>query len=103
MNIWAMGDRDGMASHYYSKALLLLAKHLHGDNSTNGSNVLPAAFFWLRKSRDLGHNEAMDQLKEWESCDEKVDVQTAERKCRLARNSSNAPSARPSGIAARNA
>ncbi|EJK75318.1 hypothetical protein THAOC_02960, partial [Thalassiosira oceanica] len=75
LNIVACEDTTtGTASYLYCKALLRLASHLHGagadDIIATGFNVLPAAFFWLRKSCELGHNEAMDQLKEWESCDE---------------------------------
>ncbi|EJK75315.1 hypothetical protein THAOC_02962 [Thalassiosira oceanica] len=67
LNIGVKGDRDGISSCLYGKSLLHFANRLHGNNITNGFNALPAAFFWLRKSRDMGRNDAREQLKEWET------------------------------------
>ncbi|EJK56306.1 hypothetical protein THAOC_23840, partial [Thalassiosira oceanica] len=64
VNIVACEDTTGAASYLYSKALLRLAKHLHGNNFVH---LLPAAFFWLRKSRDIGYKVGRETLKEWES------------------------------------
>ena len=63
LNIAANEDDDGIACLVYSKAILNLSKHI-GAYRIPG---LPAAFFWLRKSRELGCNEARMQLKKWES------------------------------------
>ncbi|EJK70634.1 hypothetical protein THAOC_07990 [Thalassiosira oceanica] len=68
MNIAANGDGEGLACRLYSKALNNLSIHLHGDQwQIPGSNAVPTVFFWLRKSRELGHNDTRELLKEWES------------------------------------
>ena len=68
LNIAANEDMDGTACYCYSGALLKLSKHLHNSqDQIHGFNAVPAAFFWLRKSRDLGHHNAGGPLKEWES------------------------------------
>ncbi|EJK55101.1 hypothetical protein THAOC_25198, partial [Thalassiosira oceanica] len=57
----------GLACRLYSQALNNLSIHLHGDQwQIQGSNEQSAAFFWLRKSRDLGNEEGSRQLKKWE-------------------------------------
>ena len=60
---------SGMACCSYSRALKNLSLYLHDGNIVEipGSNVVPAMFFWLRKSRDMGYNKAGAMLKEWES------------------------------------
>ena len=69
LNIVANKDENGIASFSYSIALVELIGHLQsGQSLIPGSNALPAIFFWLRKSRDLGHNHARGVLKKWE-CD----------------------------------
>ncbi|EJK73694.1 hypothetical protein THAOC_04668 [Thalassiosira oceanica] len=63
-NIVASEDNSGYACHLYSKSLLHLAEHLHGGYARNGSNAVPTVFFWLRKSLDLGFNDARELLKD---------------------------------------
>ena len=68
LNIAANKETKGMAYYFYSSALDKLSKHLHNSHDQiPGFNVAPAAFFWLRKSRDMGYNLAWERLKEWES------------------------------------
>ena len=69
LNIAANGDDDGSACLGYSQALAELCKHLHdGSIAIPGSEVMPAAFFWLRQSRDLGRcSDAVNLLKQWET------------------------------------
>ncbi|EJK68628.1 hypothetical protein THAOC_10172, partial [Thalassiosira oceanica] len=69
-NIAACGDTDGAACYYFGESLLHLDNHLYGENATNGFNVWPAAFFWMRKSRDLGFNDARELLKQWETIEQ---------------------------------
>ena len=58
----------GVACYFYTQALLELAGSLYnGRFQTPGSNVVPAMFFWLRKSCDLGDSDALEQLKKWET------------------------------------
>ena len=79
-----------------------LSKHLHGHSEIRGFNVMPTAFFWLRKSRDMGSSEEI--CSRGGKFTDKVIVLTAWRKCRLARNSSNVvPIVISSGIAAKSA
>ena len=66
LNIAAKEDKGGMASYFYSGALRELSKHLHGGNIADGFNDMPAVFFWLRKSRDKGNNDAKGVMKHWE-------------------------------------
>ena len=67
-NIAANKDDDGTACYVYSHALQQLIKDLHdGYEEIPGFNVIPAAFFWMRKSRDLGESMAVEQLKQWEA------------------------------------
>ena len=64
LNIAASEEEDGAASYLYSQSLILLASQLHhGKLGPNGSNASPAVNFWLRKARDMGHNDAVDRLK----------------------------------------
>jgi len=58
---------DGSDCLNYSQALIKLSGHLHGRHLIPGFNVVPAAFFWSRKSSDLGFDDAGEQLKKWES------------------------------------
>ena len=68
LNIAANGDNDGWACFFYCQALRELSEYLHDGNiSIPGSNIMPAVFFWMRKSRDLGDSRALEQLNEWES------------------------------------
>ena len=68
MNIAANDDKDGMACYSYSQALAELSKHLHkSQDPIPGFSVVPAAFFWLRRSRDMGHNDARGGVKKLES------------------------------------
>ena len=68
LNIAANKETDGMACCLYSEALVDLSKHLYNSrDKIPGFNVAPAAFFWLRKSRDMGYNDARMMMKEWES------------------------------------
>ena len=61
-------DDDGSACLLYSQALKQWSERLHDGNiAISGSSVIPAIFFWARKSRDSGHNRARKMLKEWES------------------------------------
>ena len=61
------GQDDGSACLLYSQALRKLSEFLHdGRVAIPGSNVLPAMFFWLRKSRDLGYRDEREQLKNCE-------------------------------------
>ncbi|EJK43954.1 hypothetical protein THAOC_37552 [Thalassiosira oceanica] len=86
-NIAASEDTTGSASYFYSKSLLRLA---YNDRKTlKGSNELPAAFFWLRKSRDMGCNVAREMLKKWEifaqktcgNCGKKVQADEKFKQC----------------------
>ena len=63
LNIAASDDTAGVAPYLYSQSLLDLAKHLHDGNTQNGSNAMPAAFFWMRKSSDMGSERARKKLK----------------------------------------
>ena len=70
LNIAANEEKNGMACYFYGDALNNLSKQLYKSKSQDqipGFNALPAMFFWLRKSRDMGYNEAGERLKEWES------------------------------------
>ncbi|EJK45795.1 hypothetical protein THAOC_35572, partial [Thalassiosira oceanica] len=67
LNIKASKDTDGVASFFYIKSLLRLAEHLHDGNIVNGYNAMPAAFFWIRKLRDIGYEDAMGALEGLES------------------------------------
>ena len=67
LNIAANGEADSMACYLYSQELYKLGDCLHDMAEIPGSNALPAMFFWLRKSRDLGYSDAIDRLKEWEA------------------------------------
>ena len=68
LNIAANSEHDdGSACYFYSNELVKLSKHLHNSQKNPGFNAQPAAFFWLRKSRDMGYNDARAVLKEWES------------------------------------
>ena len=68
LNIAANEDEDGMACYSYSSVLDNLSEHIHNSqDQIPGFNVVPAAFFWLRKSRDMGYDNARKMLKEWES------------------------------------
>ena len=67
LNITANSEHDdGSACLLYCRALKQLSGHLHGRYLIPGFNVVPAIFFWARKSRDMGYNEAGERLKEWE-------------------------------------
>ena len=67
-NIAARDDPTGVASQLYSRSLLQLADHLHhGNIMNNGSNVMPAVVFWLRKSCAMGCEEAREMVKSWET------------------------------------
>ncbi|EJK45908.1 hypothetical protein THAOC_35455 [Thalassiosira oceanica] len=66
-NIATSEDDNGYSCHMYSKSLLRLTSHLHGGYAINGSNDKAAIFFWSRKSRDLGCDDAIRLLKKWES------------------------------------
>ncbi|EJK57977.1 hypothetical protein THAOC_21934, partial [Thalassiosira oceanica] len=67
-NVAASQDPTGAASYLYGQSLLLLAKHFHGDNITDGFESVPAAaFFWMRKSLDLGCEDARKVLERWEA------------------------------------
>ena len=67
-----VNESTGAASYFYGHSLLCLAKHLHEGNFANGSNALPAAFFWMRKSRDMGYKAAREMLKEWETIGQNI-------------------------------
>ena len=68
LNIAANKGVDGIACYLYSIVLGKLSQHLHNSQvEIPGSNVVPAAFSWLRRSRDLGYNDARGRLKELES------------------------------------
>ena len=68
LNIAANEDKDGTACYFCSNELVDLSKHLlHSQDRIPGFNVMPSAFFWLRKSRDMGYSKARKVLKEWES------------------------------------
>ena len=68
LNIAANEDSDGKACFLYSQALKTLSKHLHDGNvALPGSNVIPALFFWARKSHDLECIDARNWLKTMES------------------------------------
>ena len=80
----------GVACYFYSQALGRLSKHLHDGRFKNpGSNAVPAMFFWLRKSRDLGDIDALEQLKKWETreqslcahCSKKAQAQVKFKQC----------------------
>ncbi|EJK62635.1 hypothetical protein THAOC_16742 [Thalassiosira oceanica] len=66
-NIVASEDKSGYACHLYSKSLLRLSRHLHGGYVINGSNGMPAIFFWCRKSLDLGCDDTRETLKHLET------------------------------------
>jgi len=66
LNVAANEDKNGIACCFYSQALLNLSKHI-GSYRIPGFNMLPASFFWLRKSHNLGYDDASEQLKQWES------------------------------------
>ena len=57
---------DGSDCLNYSQALFNLSTHI-GAYRVPGFNVVPAAFFWRRKSLDMGYDNAREQLKKWES------------------------------------
>ena len=58
----------GVSCYFYSQALQRLVEYSHDGNiGIPGSNAVPAMFFWLRKSCNLGFSDALDQLKKWES------------------------------------
>ncbi|EJK75317.1 hypothetical protein THAOC_02959, partial [Thalassiosira oceanica] len=65
-NVAASEDTTGAACYDYGESLLHLDNHLHGENTTK-FNVMPAIFFWLRKSRDMGCEDARELLKELET------------------------------------
>ena len=67
LNIAANEETNGTACYFYSDALHNLGKHLHNSREIPGYDVVPAAFFWLRKSRDMGYSPALGTLKKWES------------------------------------
>ena len=68
LNIAASEDENGIVSCSYSGALSELSQHLHDGNiAIPGFNVVPTVLFWIRKSCDLGFNDAREQLKMWES------------------------------------
>ena len=68
LNIAANEDKNGTACYFCSNELVDLSKHLlHSQDRIPGFNVMPSAFFWLRKSRDMGYSKARKVLKEWES------------------------------------
>ncbi|EJK62083.1 hypothetical protein THAOC_17319, partial [Thalassiosira oceanica] len=67
LNIWASEDSTGMASYFYSKSLLRLAKQLHDGILGNGFNATPAIFFWMKNSCDMGYGDARELLKQWET------------------------------------
>ena len=68
LNFAANEEMDGFACYFYSGALRKLIEHLHNSqDQIPGSNVVPAEIFWLRKSRDMGCNDARERLKEMES------------------------------------
>ncbi|EJK50244.1 hypothetical protein THAOC_30813, partial [Thalassiosira oceanica] len=61
-------DDNGFACHFYSQAVLELTEYLHDGCSANlGSNAVPAIMFWLRKSRDLGYEDAERLLEKGET------------------------------------
>ena len=62
LNIAANVDDNGKACYIYSSAIARLY-----NVRVNGFNPMPAAFFWARKSRDMGFNDAKEMLKMWES------------------------------------
>ena len=62
-NIAASEDTTGVASQIYSRSLLQLAVYLHGDNSPNGYNAMPAAHIWLRKSCEMVSEDTRMLLK----------------------------------------
>ena len=65
-NIASSKDTSGAATFFYSQALAnLFVYRLHDGNVPIGFNVMPAAFFWLRKSRDMGDEDARKKLEAW--------------------------------------
>ena len=67
-HVAATEDHGGMYSYLYCQSLQTLNKHLHnGPLSIPGFDMVPALFFWMRRSRDLGYSHALNQLKKWES------------------------------------
>ena len=67
LNIAATEGNNGAASFFYSQSLLSLGAQLHLGNIGNRTDPTPAAFFWMRKSRDMGFAGALERLKEMES------------------------------------
>ena len=68
LNIVANEETDGTACYLYSNELANLSKYLYNSqDQIPGFNAQPAAFFWLRKSHDMGYNDALKKLKERES------------------------------------
>ena len=68
LNIAANVDKNGTACCFYGDALVRLTEHLHNSqDQIPGFNAQPAAFFWLRKSRDMGYNDARRVLTKRES------------------------------------
>ena len=68
LNVAAIGykNENGTACYFYGKALVHIHNIHNGKDQIPGFNVAPAAFFWLRKSRDMGYNGASEQLKKFE-------------------------------------
>ena len=56
----------GEVCYHYGQTLVTLTSHLHDSTFLPGSDVTPAVFFWLRKSRDLGDKDAKEELKKLE-------------------------------------
>ena len=66
LNIAANEDKDGLSCYLYSQALWKLTPKLYNLGIVPGHNVAPTWFFWIRKSSDLGYNDARKQLTELE-------------------------------------
>ncbi|EJK43804.1 hypothetical protein THAOC_37714 [Thalassiosira oceanica] len=89
LNIAASEDSSGDESFNYSIALHKLNQHLHDGYKANGSDATPALLFWLRKSRDLGHENGTRLLKKLESngqsrcanCSKKVKADEKLKQC----------------------
>ena len=68
LNIATNEDKNGLDSCLYGLALETLSSHMHNGRSlVPGSNVVPSVMFWLRKSRDMGFDDARQLLKDREA------------------------------------
>ncbi|EJK61918.1 hypothetical protein THAOC_17496, partial [Thalassiosira oceanica] len=66
LNIAANEETSGDSCFLYSQALIEMNSHLHNCLNLIGFNATPAAFFWARKSCDMGFDCGREMLKKWE-------------------------------------